>query len=44
MKPRMILNHLKLPEEQYRELRRAIKTLVREGRVLFGANHLVLPS
>lgn len=44
MKPRMILNQLKLPEEQYRELRRAIKTLVREGRVLFGANHLVLPS
>ena len=44
MKPRMILNHLKLSEEQYRELRRAIKTLVREGRVLFGPNHLVLPS
>jgi exoribonuclease R len=44
MKPRMILNHLKLTEDEYRELRRSIKKLVREGRLLFGANHLVLPS
>jgi len=43
MKPRMILKVLKLPEEQYRELRRAIKHLVSQGRVIYGANHLVLP-
>ncbi|MFM8570126.1 MAG: ribonuclease R family protein [Pirellula sp.] len=43
MKPRMILKALKLPEEQYRELRRAIKHLVSQGRVVYGANHLVLP-
>ncbi len=43
MKPRMILKVLKLPEEQYRELRRAIKHLVSQGRVIYGVNHLVLP-
>lgn len=43
MKPRMILKVLKLPEDQYRELRRAIKHLVSQGRVIYGANHLVLP-
>ncbi|MFM9063132.1 MAG: RNB domain-containing ribonuclease, partial [Pirellula sp.] len=42
MKPRMILKVLKLPEDQYRELRRAIKHLVSQGRVIYGANHLVL--
>ena len=42
MKPRMILKVLKLPEEQYRELRRAIKHLVSQGRVIYGVNHLVL--
>lgn len=41
-KPKAIHKKLKLPEESYRDLRRAIKKLVREGRVLFGANHLVL--
>jgi hypothetical protein len=44
MKPRMMLKALKLADEEYRELRRAIKQLVREGRVLYGANHLVLPT
>ncbi len=42
-KPRMILKQLKLPEEEYRSLRRAIKQLIREGRLQFGANHLVYP-
>lgn len=41
-KPKAIHKKLKLPEEAYRDLRRAIKKLVREGQVLFGANHLVL--
>lgn len=43
MKPRMIQKVLKLPEEQYRDLRRVIKHLVSQGRVIYGANHLVLP-
>jgi ribonuclease R len=42
MKPKGLHKALKLPEEAYRELRRAIKKLVREGRVVFGSNHLVL--
>lgn len=41
-KPKSIHKALKLPEEAYRDLRRAIKSLVREGRIVFGANHLVL--
>jgi ribonuclease R len=40
-KPRMILRHLKLTEDDYPELRREIKKLVREGRLAFGANHIV---
>ena len=41
-KPRIILKTLKLPEEDYRLLRRAIKQLVREGLIAFGANHMVM--
>ncbi|MBM3964642.1 MAG: RNB domain-containing ribonuclease, partial [Planctomycetes bacterium] len=40
-KPRMILKQLKLPDEDYRELRRTIRKLVQEGRLLFGANHII---
>ena len=43
MKPRMILKALKLPEEQFREIRRVIKHLVSQRRVIYGVNHLVLP-
>lgn len=42
-KPRAIHKELQLEEEEYRELRRAIKRLVREGKIEFGANHLVQP-
>jgi ribonuclease R len=42
-KPRAIQRDLLLSEEEYRELRRAIKSLVREGRLQFGSNHLVYP-
>ena len=41
-KPRVIHKNLKLPDEDYRPLRRAIKQLVRDGLVTFGPNHLVL--
>ena len=40
-KPKAIHKALKLPEEAYPDLRRAIKRLVRSGQVQFGANHLV---
>ena len=43
-KPRVIHKTLKLPDEDYRLLRRAIKQLVRDGQVTFGPNHLVLRS
>ncbi|MEQ1827842.1 MAG: VacB/RNase II family 3'-5' exoribonuclease [Pirellula sp.] len=42
-KPRAIHKSLKLTDEDYRLLRRAIKQLVRDGQVTFGANHLVYP-
>ena len=41
-KPRIILKTLKLPEEDYRLLRRAIRQLVRDGLIVFGANHMVM--
>jgi ribonuclease R len=41
-KPRVIHKALKLSEDEYRDLRRAIKKLIREGRLTFGKNHLVL--
>ena len=33
---------LKLPEDDFRLLRRAIKQLIRDGQVVFGPNHLVM--
>ncbi len=41
-KPRVIHKNLKLPDEEYCLLRKAIKQLVRDGLVTFGPNHLVL--
>lgn len=41
-KPRVLLKTLMLPEEDYRLLRRAVKRLVRDGQVVYGANHLVM--
>lgn len=44
-KPRSLHKQLHLEEDEYRELRRVIKKLVREGRLAFGANHIVqLPA
>jgi ribonuclease R len=42
-KPRVILKTLKLSEDDFPTLRRAIKQLIRLGQVTFGANHLVFP-
>ena len=41
-KPKQIAAQLKLDPDEYRELRRVIKQLVLEGRLLYGSNHLVM--
>ena len=41
VKPRVIAKQLGLPEEQYRDLRRAIKGLVKSGKLAWGRKHLV---
>lgn len=41
-KPKQIAAQLKLDPDDYRELRRVIKQLVLEGRLLYGSNHLVV--
>ena len=43
-KPKQIAAQLKLDPDEYRELRRVIKQLVLEGRLLYGSNHLVLSA
>jgi ribonuclease R len=42
-KPKKIALQLRLDDDGYRELRRVIKQLVLEGRIVYGANHLVVP-
>ncbi len=42
-KPRVIAKRLKLGEDQTRDLKRAIKRLVKLGQLSYGANHLVGP-
>lgn len=41
-KPKQIATLLKLDGDEYRELRRVIKQLVQEGRLIYGSNHLVI--
>ncbi len=43
-KPKKIAEQLKLDPDDYRELRRVIKQLVLEGRLVYGSNHLVLST
>lgn len=43
-KPKQIATHLKLDLDEYRELRRVIKQLVLEGRLVYGGNHLVMAA
>jgi ribonuclease R len=42
-KPRLLAKQLKLGDEGARDLKRAIKNLVKLGRLRYGANHLVAP-
>ncbi len=39
-KPKQIAGQLKLAPDEYRELRRVIKQLVLEGRLVSGSNHI----
>lgn len=41
-KPKQIAQQLKLDGDGYREVRRVIKQLVLEGRLIYGSNHLVI--
>lgn len=40
-KPKQIATELKLDGDGYREVRRTIKQMVKEGRLVYGSNHLV---
>ena len=43
VKPRVIAKKLEVSREQLDELKRAIKRLIRAGRLMYGAGHLVKP-
>jgi ribonuclease R len=43
VKPRVIAKRLKLGEDETRDLKRAIKRLLKAGKVTYGANHLLGP-
>ncbi|MEM6689970.1 MAG: VacB/RNase II family 3'-5' exoribonuclease [Planctomycetota bacterium] len=42
LKPKQIAAELELDGDGYREIRRIVKQLVKEGRLLYGGNHLVM--
>lgn len=44
VKPRVILKQLKLPADRATDLRRTIKRLAQEGKVQYGAGHIVRPA
>ena len=43
VKPRIIAKRLGLDEEGATQLKRAVKTLVKAGRIAYGQNHLIVP-
>lgn len=43
MKPKGIAQFLKIPKDQASDVKKAVKHLVRMGRIRYAANHLVLP-
>ena len=44
VKPKVIAKQLDVPEELHRDLKKAIKHLVKSGRISYGPNHLVRPA
>ncbi len=43
VKPRVIAKQLGLDEDRLRQLKKAIKLLVKHGKIAYGSNHLVVP-
>ena len=43
-KPRGIVQQLKLPKDQFDEVKRTVKRMVRAKKIAFGPNHLVTPA
>ena len=43
IKPRTIAQRLKLPKDRAADVRKAVKRLVRDGRIAYSSNHLVTP-
>ncbi|MBU4400259.1 MAG: hypothetical protein KKE86_13095, partial [Planctomycetes bacterium] len=43
IKPRTIAQRLKLPKDRAADVRKAVKQLVRDGRIAYSPNHLVTP-
>ena len=44
VKPRVIARRLGLPKEESADVRRAVKLLVRQGKLSYASNHLVRPA
>jgi ribonuclease R len=44
LKPRMIARRLQVPREQVTDVKRAVKRLVRQGLLVYGAKHFVGPA
>jgi len=44
VKPRVIAHRLGLPKEEATDVRRAVKRLVRQGKLVYASNHLVRPA
>ena len=44
VKPRIIARRLGLPKEEATDVRRAVKRLVRQGKLVYASNHLVRPA
>ena len=44
LKPKQIAAALDLDDDGYREVRRVVKQLVKEGRLIYGGNHLVMST
>src|ERR1044072_2928054 len=44
VKPRVIAKQLGIDEDSFRSLQKTIKSLVKQGKLSFGASHLVVPA
>ncbi len=44
VKPRVLAEQLNLPSDSHRELKKAVKRLVKKGKLAYGASHLVRPA